>query len=158
MTRGKRKNGKYITSYGAKHLFKYYKNTTDSKIAVNNGTFYKVIQDLNNGLMNSIILEGETVKLPCLLGSLRIKKSTKPNNINKKNLKIDWGKSLKYDKIIYHLNENRGGYYYRFYWRKKSNKLVETSNMALYAFIPLILRKQQLSIILNNNKEIDYLH
>jgi hypothetical protein len=100
------------------------------------------------------MLEGCEVRLP-LLGVLSIVK--KKRDLNK--LQPDW-KSTKElwsqdpdakrnKKLVFHMNNHSGGYYYRFHWRKGKVK-----NISVYSFLPVRAVKTALSsAILSGNKD-----
>lgn len=81
----------------------------------------KIIKTYNGMLRDYIVTSGEKVKLPRGLGSLVItgKKSHKINKVGDRefvNLSIDWNKSKKVGKKIYHFNNHTDGYRYRWMW------------------------------------------
>ncbi len=54
---------------------------------------------------------------------------------------------LKYNKVIYHLNDHTGGYKYRFYWNKHN---MLTKNKTMYQLIMTRDNKRYLAQILKN--------
>lgn len=148
---GKRGKGKYVADYRAKHLYKYYKINTDPKIAVNNGVFYKVIQDLNNSFWDKLLLDSEVMEAPTAMGKFYIRKSKKRSVYLVKNLKLDWKKTREYGKYIYHLNEHSDGRFYSVKWCKSR----VLKNNAFYSFVPLRLKKRRIKPLLAEGK--DYL-
>ena len=102
-------------------------------------------------LIEEILLNSEEVRLPYRLGTVRIKKS-KMKYDDKNKLKIDWAKSKKLGKRIYHLNDHTGGYNYRFYWTKGIVK-----NITAYSFIPTRTNTRRLaSILKDKERQLDY--
>lgn len=138
--------------YGLKDLYKYYKDTTLKALIVPYNTFAAVIKDLSAEIMDKILLESKEVKFKSNLGYLRVKKR-KMRFKNTENLRIDWAATKKVGKKVYHLNEHRDGYRYKFHWTKADSRV---PNMSVYHFRPCRYNSRRLADILQNNKEIDY--
>lgn len=86
----------------------------------------------NNLMVEYVLKTGNTIKLPHGFGDLTIrKKKLKPKKIfNGKtyiNLKIDWAKTKKEGKYIYHTNEHSDGYNYRWIWKPSSARFFFSS-------------------------------
>lgn len=67
-------------------------------------------------------------------------------------LRIDWHNTKKYNKKIYHLNDNRENHKYQIRW-----SFSRIPNKKYYSYIPTRKIKRTLASILKNNPEIDYL-
>lgn len=95
------------------------------------------------------VLDGAEVRLPYRLGILRIEKK-KMKNFQKGRLHVDFAHFKKTGKVIYHLNENRDGYYYRIKWYKG-----HVSGLQAYKFFPTRPFKRGIAQRLKDNN-IDY--
>jgi len=71
------------------------------------------------------------------------------------NVPIDWEKTLKYGKRIYHLNEETGRYIYRYIWQPERHGF-EVDNLKTYRFIPSRTNKRRLAKYIKVNKH-DYM-
>ena len=114
-------------------------------------TFRDVVTEYFRYLRDEIIENGKEVRLPCRMGSLSIVKH-KPKEYTGKSLRIDYAESKKYGKMIFHLNEETGGYKYRFYWNKQN---MLTTNKTHYQLIMTRDNKRHLAQILKSHKR-DY--
>ena len=108
--------------------------------------FRSIVSDYFRYLRDEIIENGKEVKLPCRMGTLSIVKH-KPKEYTGKSLRIDYGESKKYGKMIFHLNEHSGGYKYRAYWKKQS---MLTKNKTYYQLVLTRDNKRHLAQIIKN--------
>ena len=118
-------------------LNEFYKNYSDNpniiqEFKISKEQFKRVIKSFSKKELDKILLDSEEVKLP-ILGTLRIKKIRKnlERQLYKNRLRIDWKETRKTGCKLYHLNEHRNGYFYRFHWDK--NNIL---NKSLYSFYP----------------------
>ena len=109
-------------------------------------TFRAILNDYFKYLRDQLIEEGKEVKLPCRLGTLAIVKH-KPKEYTGKSLRIDYAASKKYNKMIFHLNEETNGFKYRYYWNKQN---MLTQNKTKYQLIMTRANKRRLAYILKN--------
>ena len=130
----------------------YCEYTKDNPLyQVSYKTFRDVVTEYFRYLRDEIIENGKEVRLPCRMGSLSIVKH-KPREYTGKSLRIDYAESKKYGKMIFHLNEETGGYKYRFYWNKQN---MLTTNKTHYQLIMTRDNKRHLAQILKSHKR-DY--
>lgn len=130
----------------------YCEYTKDNPLyQVSYKTFRDVVTEYFRYLRDEIIENGKEVRLPCRMGSLSIVKH-KPKEYTGKSLRIDYAESKKYGKMIFHLNEETGGYKYRFYWNKQN---MLTTNKTHYQLIMTRDNKRHLAQILKSHKR-DY--
>lgn len=144
----KRGKGKYNCK-GIMYLWQQYQKANKPEERVTREQFNGFIRDLNTEIMNELF-NGNSVKLSHKVGYLTIRKR-KMTFSSASHLKIDWEQSKKYNKRIYHLNEHRNNYTYKFQWKKGKIPL-----MSCYSFIPLRKNNRMLAYILKNKPEIDY--
>lgn len=156
----KRGKAAYPVDYTLRDLYDKYKREVPKDIKVEWAVFNKVMQMFGEKLINKILNESAEVKLPCNLGTLMVEKAIirlgenmNPDGTIKKHnsLKIDWVETNRLGKYVYHLNEHRNGYRYKFHWHKG-----KVSNIGVYALIPLRIHKRRLAKILKTQPERDY--
>jgi len=129
-------------------LFESYQKNTITGLQVPKDQFRRVIGRFSNLVIDKV-LDAEEVKIP-IIGTLRVKK-VKQNFSNNK-LKIDWAETKKANKKVYHLNDDRNGYFYRYSWRKNKIK-----GISYYSFAPeRWCVKRRLAKLLKENKNIDF--
>jgi len=147
----KRGLGAYKKDNGASDAYKYYKNNTIKELQVDKKIYRNICDEFNKLFLDEILINAEEMRLPCRLGTLKVKKSKMKYN-DKNKLKIDWAASKKVGKRIYHLNDHTGGYKYRFYWTKGIVK-----NITAYSFIPTRTNTRKLaSILKDTERQLDY--
>lgn len=128
--------------------YKYYCENTIEGLRVPKEQFRKVLGRFSVLLMDKI-LDAEEVKIP-IIGTLRVKKIKQ--NFTKNKLKIDWKATKECGKKVYHLNDHRDGYFYRFSWKK--NKIV---NVSYYSFVPERWNaKRRLAKLLKEKPNVDF--
>ena len=128
----KRKKGKFKTDNSLKEFYKEYSRQADNRgrLSYNYTIYSVVIKEFNLLLIDKIVKEARTLKLPYNLGYLGIIKyevNFDPENINK--WKVNYAKSKELGYIVYHDDPFR----YRWYWDKSSVKL---KGKRFYKFIP----------------------
>ena len=130
-----------------------------SKVEVNTPydlpyNIYKDIVCLYNKKLYNNLLDGHKVKFPYKLGSLQvIKKKMNFNNQLKYRMGIDWANTVKYGKVIHHINEHTDGYKFLFFWDIKSKPTVKTANK--YRLKPTRTLKRELAKLIIKSKK-DY--
>lgn len=115
----KGKPNKYQNVHGMMDIYDMYisDKELDSPYHISRGLFRDIIYEYNEYVTKEI-LNGSIFFMPHGLGSLYvIRKKFKPAIAR---LAPNWELSLKYNKIIYHLNEHSNGYRYNFKWDKKA--------------------------------------
>lgn len=158
----KRGKAKHSTEYKIKDIYELYTTEVPKSSQVPYSLFSDVLRDFNLGLVDKVINNSEGVELPFRLGHLRVRKC-KVNLSRKDTLIPDWDstnklwqnnpKAKEEKKLVYHLNEHRGGFKYKIFWDKSLSKL---KNKSFYFFIPTRKFKRTVASILKNNLEIDY--
>lgn len=135
-------------SYTGKDFYKSYIEYVENNplYQVEYKTFRAILNDYFKYLRDQLIEEGKEVKLPCRLGTLAIVKH-KPKEYTGKSLRIDYAASKKYNKMIFHLNEETNGFKYRYYWNKQN---MLTQNKTKYQLIMTRANKRRLAYILKN--------
>lgn len=154
-------------------FYKYYKENSDNPVSKQ--VFSQFSRKLGTGLMRLVTFEGVELIFPWRLGSLYLKrKETKlyfddDGNVDRKKMRIDWGRTLKYwtetyegksmeeikvipdKKYFYHLNEHSDGYKYSWYWDKVISNV---KNQNFYNFKPIRSIKRELTgyIRITNNR------
>jgi hypothetical protein len=130
-------------SVTTENTYTYYKNHVEKKKRVKKKEYVALNFLYNKFVMNKIIA-GDTVTLPCKLGTLGIlgkKPVIDPNSLYKKlapNWRLTkelWEKNpeaRKIKKLIYNTNEHSGGIRYRFTWCKNA---VPIPNKAFYSLL-----------------------
>ena len=119
---------------GLNELYQNYSNDPNilQELKVPKETFKKVIKSFSKKVLDTVLLDSEEIKLP-IIGSLRIKKIKQ--NLGKQlkynKLRVDWKRTKETGYKVYHINEHRNGYYYRFYWNK--NKFLNRSFYSFYS-------------------------
>ena len=130
----------------------YCEYTKDNPLyQVSYKTFRDIVTEYFRYLRDEIIENGKEVRLPCRMGTLSIVKH-KPKEYTGKSLRIDYAESKKYGKMIFHLNEETGGFKYRYYWNKQN---MLTTNKTHYQLIMTRDNKRYLAQILKSHKR-DY--
>lgn len=101
-----------------KDLYNNYTKTTIKGLQLSKEQFKRILGKFSTKVIDRVF-DAEEVKIP-IIGTLRVKKIKQKYKENK--LKIDWAETKKQGKKIYHLNEHRGGYYYKIMWRTNNIK------------------------------------
>lgn len=143
-----RSQNKIQVDYTLDDIYKYYIDThPDEEMYVDKKTFKKIIYMFNKKIMQAVLDDSETFKIPKRLGLLRIKKS-KMSFKEGMSCKIDWDATRKYGKTIYHMNDHTNNYRYRFFWQKGTCNAV---NKSAYCFEATRTEKRKLAYLLKNN-------
>lgn len=119
----------------------------DSPYDISYQEYRLIIEDYIKMVMNEVLDNASTFKLPFKLGSIRIIKLDSSLG-RKRRYSIDFGLTQKYGKAIYHLNEHSDGYKYMFKWDKKDSYVKHGS---FYRFIPTRTNKRRLAFNIKNN-------
>jgi hypothetical protein len=154
-------------------FYNFYKK--NSKNPVERKVFGQFSKKLGNGIVRLVTFDGVEVIFPWRLGTLYLKRrETKvyfddEGNIDKKKMRVDWGRTLKHwngayptksmdeikaikdKKYFYHLNEHSDGYKYIWYWDKVTSNV---KNQTFYNFKPIRKIKRELTdfIRITNNR------
>lgn len=146
-----RGKAKIKVNYTLRDVYKFYVNEVGKENALPYTTFRKLNDEKSKLVVEKVLLETETYKIPCNLGEVRISK--RKLNVTNRILKVDWATTKKIGKKVYHLNEHRNGYRYKILWSKTKSKI---ENKTVYHFKPCRKFTRQLAYILKNKPEIDY--
>jgi hypothetical protein len=101
--------------YTLKSIYKSYTEEVPHTQQVTKDQFHDVNKLFVEKALDKILNEAERVKFP-IIGSFRIKKFKQDYT---KRLYVDHKRTKELGIKTYHLNEDRGGYIYRYYWHKK---------------------------------------
>jgi hypothetical protein len=142
---------RYKTDYNLRDIYREYCANTIPSIRLTYAKYVEVISMYNKELMDTVLIESKAVKLPGVLGDLSVMKMKMVYIPSK--LKIDRMRSKDAKNIVYHLNEHRNGYAYKFFWRKNKSRVALRS---LYSLVICRTAKRKLAYILKNNFDIDY--
>lgn len=122
--------------------------TKDSPYYVEYSFFIELCNYFYKRMLQRLLYENKPFVFPFSLGTLTILSiKTKPSNL--KTIPIDWKNTVKYGKVIYHLNEHSRGYKYVFSWKKQDNKF---ENKYFYRLVMSRDNKRELASIIKNNK------
>ena len=150
-TRGKGKIGKVL---GLKDSYKEFNKTQskDNPFYVDYTTYKAICAEFNKEVIKDILLDSGTFKVPYRLGEIRIQKR-KMDFSKPAALKVDWKKTNASGIRVYHMNDHRDNYRYKWHW-KKSSAIVK--NKTAYSFIASRANSRELAKILLTNRSIDY--
>lgn len=82
--------------------------------------FIKVMKEFLHELMQDLIIEKKYIfKLPHGMPPIRVQKKKHKPDLSAH--RVDWEKTKKLNKKIYHLNQHTGRYYFKFLWEKNIN-------------------------------------
>ena len=144
--RGKNKVQK---PYTFQHMYKHYLKQIEkeSPYDIPYHTYVEICSEYYKTIMNYILHESGRINLPFKMGEMRIRK--RKINIDKyRDLTPDWENTLKYKKLIKHINPHTSGYKYKFYWNKKG---LNITNLYLYAFVASRDNKRMLAKLIKSN-------
>lgn len=146
---GRGKN-KYSNSYTFKDMYNEYIKDKGSNgpYYVSYNTYVQICSKYWKKAAESII-EGDSVRLGYRLGEIKVVKLKL--NISQKKLPIDWVNTVKYGKVIYHLNEHTNGYTYKIYWNKKN---CNVKYLYCYGFKMTRIKRDICKLV--KDKQIDY--
>ena len=122
-----------------------------SMFVVDYKTYRAVCEEFNKKTVDKILLESGEFLLPYRLGEIRIQK--KKMQFDTAKMKIDWKATREAGTRVYHMNDHRDNYRYRWYWKKKN---VIVQNKTMYSFIASRANKRELARLLKTSKSIDY--
>lgn len=108
-------------------------------------SYVKIVTDLHKGIMDEVI-NANTVKLPCGVGSFYIAKN-KINYEKKGRIPTDFNLSKREHKRILNFNEHTNGFIYRFCWT--TDKTYKKYHR-LFRFEAVRTRKRELAQILKD--------
>jgi hypothetical protein len=91
--------------------------------------YQDICKKANHYIINQLIENHESFKIPEKLGTLYIQKIKIPEHL--KDRAIDYKNTKKYGKPIYHNNNHSNNYFVKFKWDKSNIKL---SNKNIYTF------------------------
>ena len=146
---------KNTKSYTLRSIYNFYiENTADNKLynSIDYTTFRSIILDYYDYIRDELLNKGNSIKLPCNLGTISIVKK-KSEYWNGKGCSIDYKATRENNKLIYYINEHSDGYKFRLYWSKLKCNI---SNGIKYMMILSRDNKRRLAQIIKN-KETDYL-
>ncbi len=137
-----RGKNKYQNCWTIKNMYEDYINDKEygSPYYVSFKEYYDICEDYHKWLVDQMVLESKTIKLPHRLGYVYILKRKPAILMGSQHLKeypmnslsIDWKESKRLGKWIHHINDHTGGYKYRFFWSKKACLVV---NRELYRLV-----------------------
>ena len=148
-TNVKRGKGKLSGCLTIKDAYNSYKQEKieKEKDYVTRSLFSKLCKDFNKELLNQVIEESETVKLPYRLGKLFvIKRELDLGSIPRNKWKVDYQKSKELGFIVYFENDKK--YYIR--WDKK---VAIFKWKSVYLFNACRTAKRQLGAAIKNKKD-----
>lgn len=131
-------------------IYDEYLKEVPKQIQSPKNTFLSVNKKFAKMVADKVLLESETVKIP-IIGSIRIKKFML--NYNKRKPRVNFPASKKAGAKIYFLNEDRGGYTYKWQWDKNfRHKYIQ-----FYSYLPAKYSvRRRLPQVLKAHPEIDY--
>lgn len=147
-----RSKGKFTKDLSTKNFYKEYCRVSLAKkrIPVDYNVFYKVIRDFNTRLVDKIVSEAKSFKMPYKLGYLGIiKYEVKYEIENIKRWKVNYGESRKQGMIIYYDQPFR----YKWIWDKKGLAL---KGKRYYKFTPCRTASRLIPKQLGANPGFDY--
>lgn len=150
----KRGKGKIGPTVGVRDSWKDFNanQVKNSPLTVDYKTYRALIESFNKAMVDKILNESYEFKLPYRLGSLRIRKK-KMSFKSKNALRVDYKRSRESGKLVYHMNDHRDNFNYRWYWKKKT---AIVKNKTAYSFTPTRANKRELARLLLTDKSIDY--
>lgn len=150
---GRGKN-KLQNPYTMNDFFDYYKEQTcgNKLYDIPKSLYVEIVSYYFKRIIEMIMLEGETFKLPSNLGIMYVGKKKMNFNSEGKSISIDWKNTNKYGKLIFFTNDHCNNYKYRFVWSRRD---AAVKNIRKYHFIPSRTNKRALASIIFN-KERDY--
>jgi len=141
------------TTLGLRDSYKdFKKNETVGPIfKIDYKTYRSICEKFNKKIVEDILINSGEHELPYRLGSIRIQK--KKMRLDRESMKVDWKATRELGKRVYHLNDHRDNYRYKWYW-KKTNAIVQ--NKTVYSFTASRANKRELARLLKEDKSIDY--
>lgn len=135
---------------GPRDLYNNYINNKEvgSPYYIEPAVYYKIINEFYKKIVDEILINNKTFKLPYRLGTVRVCKS----KVILKHLTtfgVDWPTTIKLHKRVYHLNEHSSGYRYFFYWSRECSVV---SNLFFYRLVMSRTNKRRLAKLIKLNK------
>jgi hypothetical protein len=149
-----KRHNKIPNPYNKKHLYDHYLSIIDttSMYYVDSETYYKIINQYYQAIMDQMINESKTIKLPFRLGHIYIEKK-KPKFITHRNVGIDWVESKKLGRWVLFSNDHSRGFKFQFHWSKMFCRVV---NREYYRFVASRNNKRTLAKVIKGGN-VDYL-
>ena len=124
---------RYRHPYTIQHMYKFYKKKHKGLLPylVQYDLYSKILRLYFKEIVNQVLEEGSSFKLPCNLGTFQIVKKKMQFSKNLSKGVIDWENSKKYKKLIHHVNFHSDGYKYLYKWDKRNAR---TINISKYKF------------------------
>lgn len=143
------------TSYNNRELYKYFVDHY-KRPDVSYSTYISIVTDALNLINHFTIEESDLFLFPLLLGEygVRKKKMNFQAYAAHNKFKVDYEYLKKTGKVVYHLNEHRGGFKYEFHWDKR--RMGPIKNKLFYKFYPSRKNKRRLATILKTDFTKDY--
>jgi hypothetical protein len=139
--------------YLLKDIYNYYSKGVekDGPFNISYSLYREIIEEYLK-LAAKKIFEGRLYRMPAGLGSVSIVKIKMKYDL-KNTLTPDWANTIKFGKLIRHLNEHSKGFKYRFHWYKKG---INFNSEVLYRLVMTRYNKRELARIIKLG-EIDYI-
>jgi len=173
--RKRRGQGRVKIDKGMYDGYLYYKkmiieNNLSSKYNINRTSYGRIIWEIHKYVMNHVLREAGTFKMPVGMPAIRVKKYKrnvrfKPNGtIDGKSLSPNWKATMELweknpiakekKKLVYFINDHTNGYS-GMIWMDKSRAIIP--NISPYQFRPCRKKNRELSaILLDPYNKIDY--
>lgn len=135
--------------YTIPDMYKEYKEEyqNDKVYNIEYKVFVNIVEEFYKRMMNEILLNGATFRMPYRLGLLRVLK----RKMNfKNNLAIDWNTTNKTGKKIYHINDHTGGFKFFFRWDKTG---VIFKHKSLYRLVMTRSHKRMLAKLIKGGQD-----
>lgn len=145
----RRTKGKFNGTVNIRTVWQTYCKNTKPSERLSLKQFMTFMKEFNGQILNELY-NGERINLSHKCGYLQIVKR-KMSFKSASHLRIDWHTSKQLKKRVYHLNEHRNNYTYRFKWTRGGIHYI-----AAYTYMPLLKYRRRLANILINQPEIDY--
>lgn len=164
--------GRYHSNYGMKDIYNDYCNKYHARKNIKQGEFSKIFKDYVKEIVDLIIFNNHEWRIPCNIGSIRIKKTkirfreNSKGGLNKAKLMVDWGATNKLweenpemkkkKKVLYYMNKHTDGYKYLFIWKKHVLFLKRGNLMFLYSISMNRAVDRYLAKCIFANPELNY--
>ncbi len=166
-----RTGGKYNSDFNILDIYKFYKQSQKDKKKdiIDLSTFRSILKYHNDEICKSIVKESTEFRMPYRLGYLRIRKfkqriiSDADGKLKTDHMKIDWKstnelwekneEAKRIKKLVFHTNNHSNGFYYKWYWDKRSCNI---KNSSVYSLVISRQYKRLIPETIKNNDSIDY--
>lgn len=162
---------KYKIDYGIKEVYNAYRE--NCKIAgkkyIARKLYSKILKYYNTELCKDIVYNSNEFRIPFRIGYLRIKKCKqhiaidRDGKLKKNHLKVNWLETKKLwencedckinKKLVYHLNTDTNGYYYKWTWNKSYSNV---RNVMFYNIEMTRTNKRAIAKAVKKNENLDY--